>query len=119
MTVYTACQQTYSLSLSFCISSSFHISLTQTQTHKSVSVSEAQERLCAYVGTHPQRSNDGHWLESVCYSYIMFLYITVTRPITIIIIITIITIWKAGGTWESENKGALRGEKSQERETEK
>lgn len=49
--------------------------------------------------------------ERVCYSNIMFLYITVTGPITVIIIITIITIWKAGGTWESENKGALRGEK--------
>lgn len=27
----------------------------------------------------------------------MFLYITVTRPIAVIIVITIITIWKAGG----------------------
>lgn len=43
--------------------------------------------------------------ECVCYSYIKFLYITVTGPITVIIIITIITIWKAGGhTGEREER---------------
>lgn len=46
----------------------------------------------------------------------MFPDITITGPITIIIITAIITIWKAGCMCESENKGE---EKSQESETEK
>jgi hypothetical protein len=40
----------------------------------------------------------------------MFLYITVTIPITAIIIITMITIYEAGGQTESKKKGVEKEE---------
>lgn len=100
-----------SLSLSYCLSVSplsplalnLAFFLTHGDTHIwLVQLWEAPEKIASARALrrarrlHTPRSNDGHWFsERVCYSNIMFLYITVTSPIAVIIVITIITIWTA------------------------
>lgn len=94
-------QHASKLPLPHCLSLSLlSLQLSFSLTHtKSLSFRSSRE--CERTRTYTLTCTEVKWWplvrESVCYSNIMFLYITVTRPITVIIIITIITIWKAGG----------------------
>lgn len=49
-----------------------------------------------------QSSKHGHWLTHVCYSTIMFLYITSVMHTTSIIIVPFVTVRTAGFRWEGE-----------------
>ncbi len=70
--------------------------------------------------SHPQRSNDGHWLERVFVILILCFFTSPSPgPSPLLSLLLLLQSGWLGGTRESENKGAPRGEKSQERETEK
>lgn len=70
--------------------------------------------------SHPQRSNDGHWLERVFVILILCFFTSPSPgPSPLLSLLLLLQSGRLGGTRESENKGAPRGEKSQERETEK
>lgn len=120
MTVYTACQQTPSPSLSSPMSS---FSLAPSLSYTKIGVSEA---VCMYVCTHvhthshPQRSSDGHWLESVFVILILCFFTSPSQgPSPLLSLLLLLQSGRLGGMRKSENKGAPKGEKSQESEAEK
>lgn len=88
-------------------------------------VSEAlRKSVHIYVHTqahsHPQRWNDGHWLESVFVILILCFFTSPSPgPSPLLSLLLLLQSGRLGAIWKSENKVALRREKSQERETKK
>lgn len=97
--------------------------LSVPHTHTSLRrVSEAPESVCTHVRihSHPQRSNDGHWLESVFVILILCFFTSPSQgPSLLLSLLLLLQSGRLGGTRETESNEALRSEKSQKRETEK
>lgn len=107
-------QHASKLPLPHCLSLSplFSSALTFTHTHK-----WGFRSFRVYAHTHPQRSNDGHWLKSVFVILILCFFTSPSPgPSPLLSLLLLLQSGRLGGTRERENEGASRGEKSQERD---
>lgn len=110
MTVYTACQQTPSPAPSFSIFSFFISAHTHTYRHKLEIFRSTSARF--HVRSHPPRSEDGHWLESVFVILILCFFTSPSQgPSPLLSLLLLLQSGRLGAILESENIRSAEGRK--------